>query len=95
MGLIPEWGRSPGGGNGSSLQYSCLDNSMNRGALGGRWGGGSAAYIPWGCKESDMTEHTHGTHTQYAGLGQENLTNFKLVNQILCGSENPEICRKS
>ena len=24
--------RSPGGGNGNPLQYSCLDNSMNRGA---------------------------------------------------------------
>ena len=34
MGLIPEWGRSPGGGNSSSLQYSCLDNPMNRGAWG-------------------------------------------------------------
>ena len=25
-------GRSPGGGNGNSLQYSCLGNSMDRGA---------------------------------------------------------------
>ena len=25
-------GRSPGGGNGNSLQYSCLENSMDRGA---------------------------------------------------------------
>ena len=32
-GLIPELGRSPGGGNGNPLQYSCLENSMNRGAL--------------------------------------------------------------
>ena len=31
--LIPELGRSPGVGNGSSLQYSCLGNSMDRGAL--------------------------------------------------------------
>ena len=31
-GLIPESGRSPGGGNGNSLQYFCLENSMNRGA---------------------------------------------------------------
>ena len=36
MGLIPEWGRSPGGGNGSSLLYSYLDNPMNRGAWGRR-----------------------------------------------------------
>ena len=32
MGLIPGWGRSPGGGNGNTLQYSHLENSMDRGA---------------------------------------------------------------
>ena len=31
-GLIPGLGRSPGEGNGNSLQYSCLENSMDRGA---------------------------------------------------------------
>ena len=31
-GLIPELGRSPGGGNGNPLQDSCLENSMDRGA---------------------------------------------------------------
>ena len=30
--LIPGSGRSPGEGNGNPLQYSCLDNSMDRGA---------------------------------------------------------------
>ena len=30
---IPEWGRSPGEGNGNSLQYSCLENHIDRGAL--------------------------------------------------------------
>ena len=28
---VPEWGRSPGGGNGYPLQYSCLGNPMDRG----------------------------------------------------------------
>ena len=32
MGLIPGLGRSPGVGNGNPLQYSCLENSMDRGA---------------------------------------------------------------
>ena len=41
--------RSPGEGNGNPLQYSCLENPMDRGA----WQG----YSPWGCKESDKTEH--------------------------------------
>ena len=31
-GLIPELGRSPGEGNGNPLQYSCLENPMDRGA---------------------------------------------------------------
>ena len=31
-GLIPGLGRSPGGGHGNSLQYSCLENPMDRGA---------------------------------------------------------------
>jgi len=31
-GSIPGWGRSPGGGNGNPLQYSCLENPMDGGA---------------------------------------------------------------
>ena len=48
MGLIPGLGRSPGGGHGHPLYYSCLDNPMNRGA----W------CAPWDCKESHMTAVT-------------------------------------
>ena len=32
MGWIPALGRSPGGGQGNPLQYSCLENPMDRGA---------------------------------------------------------------
>ena len=32
VGSIPGLGKSPGEGNGNLLQYSCLDNSMDRGA---------------------------------------------------------------
>ena len=32
VGSIPELGMSPGGGNGNPLQYSCLENPMDRGA---------------------------------------------------------------
>ena len=46
---IPESGRSPGVGNGNTLQYSCLENSINRGA----W---RATVSPWGHKESDIAE---------------------------------------
>ena len=38
--------RFPGEGNGHPFRYSCLENSMDRGAW---WG-------PWGCKELDTTE---------------------------------------
>jgi len=47
MGSVPGLGRSPGEGNGNSLQYSCLKNSMDRGAW---W-----ATIHEATKESDMT----------------------------------------
>ena len=31
LGLILGWGRFPGVGNGNLIQYSCLENSMDRG----------------------------------------------------------------
>ena len=34
LGSIPGWGRCPGGENGNPLQYSCLENLIDRGA---RW----------------------------------------------------------
>ena len=47
-GLIPGSGRSPGGGNGNPLQYSCLGNPMDRGV----WG----TTVHGVAKESVMTE---------------------------------------
>ena len=35
QGLIPGSGRSPGEGNGNPLQYSCLENPMDKGAWQG------------------------------------------------------------
>ena len=34
IGFIPGLGKSPGGGHGDPLQYSCLENSINREAWG-------------------------------------------------------------
>ena len=48
LGLIPGLGRSPGGGHGNPLQYSCPENPHGQRSLAG--------YSPWGCKELDMTE---------------------------------------
>ena len=49
-GLIPGSGRSPGGGNGNSLLYSCLENAMEQRSL---------VATVCGVAESDMTEHTY------------------------------------
>ena len=38
---IPEWGRSPGEGNGNPLQYSCLGNPTDGGGFDGRQSMGS------------------------------------------------------
>ena len=48
VGLIPKWGRSPGGRNSPIF-------------LPGEFYGwrSLAGYSPWGCNESDMTEHTY------------------------------------
>ena len=32
VGSVPGWGKSAGGGQGNPLQYSCLENPMDRGA---------------------------------------------------------------
>ena len=68
MDSIPESGRSPGWGNDNPLQYSCLKNSVERGA----W----QAIVLGVVKESGMTEHAcvhvfnvpsclHGLITQF------------------------------
>ena len=54
MGSVPGSGRSPGGGNGNPLQYSCLENPVDRGAW---WA------TVHGVTESDMTEVTEHAHT--------------------------------
>ena len=50
VGSIPRLGRSPGAGNGNPLQYSCLENPIDRGSLVG--------YVPQGPKELNTTEVT-------------------------------------
>ena len=49
LGLIPGLGRSPGGGHGNPLQYSCLENPMDRGTR--------QAMVHW-VAESETTEVT-------------------------------------
>ena len=50
LGSISGLGRSPGGGHGNPLQYSCLENPRDGGSLLG-------CHL-WGLTESDTTEVT-------------------------------------
>ena len=59
LGLIPESGRSPGGGNSNPLQYSCLENPHGQRSLVG--------YGPWGRRVGHDLVTKHGT--QYSLLG--------------------------
>ena len=51
-GSTADSGRSPGEGNGYPLQYSCLENSMDRGLVG---------YSPWG-QELDVTKRLNNNN---------------------------------
>ena len=55
LGSIPELERSPGGGHGNPLQYSCLENPMDREA----W----RSLVHRVTKSLDTTEVTYCTHT--------------------------------
>ena len=60
VGSIPGSGRSPGGGRGNPLQYSCLENSMDRGA----WQATVHGVAKSRTRLSDSHTHTH-THNMY------------------------------
>ena len=75
LGLIPGLGIFPGGGHGNLPQYSCLENPHGQRSL--------VDYIPWGCKELDVTRHTH-THTHILRLSVEakHCRNLKKIASI-------------
>ena len=51
LGLIPGVGRSPGGGHGNPLQYSCLENPHGQRSLVG--------YSPWCHRVRHIAQHIH------------------------------------
>ena len=59
------WGGSPGGGNGNPLKYSCLGNSMDRGA----W----RATVPGVAKESDTIQRVNNSNQSGVHLLVSNL----------------------
>ena len=73
---IPGWGRCPGVGNGNPLQYSCLENSMDRGA--------------WQTTVHDVTKkwtwlnvHTH-THTHTHTYSHKGLKTVVWFLAVIC-----------
>ena len=64
--LIPGSRRSPRGGNGNPLQYSCLENPTDRGA----W----RATVHGVEKESDTTKHTQSNNLSPAEKGRGRCT---------------------
>ena len=58
---IPGSGRSPGEGNSNSLQYSCLENSMGRGA----W---RVTVLGVMKSQTQMAEHTHAPISQVSKI---------------------------
>ena len=69
-GSIPDLGRSPGGGSGYPLQYSCLENSMDREAW---WA------VVHELAESDKTEETEHTHGSTLSFQSSALTFFRQI----------------
>ena len=77
MGLIPGSGRSPEVGYGKSLQYSCLENFMDRGA----W---QAAHSGVTKSQTHMLAHTHThTHTLQLYSVKENTLFFREIPKYL------------
>ena len=79
-GSIPGSGSSPGEGNGSPLQYSCLENSHGQRSLAG--------YSPWGRRELDTTEVTEhstdrlSTDRHYAAKSSKTATKAQVWTSI-------------
>ena len=69
-GLIPGLGRSPGEGNGNPLQYSCLENPMDREAW---WAGGLSNFtftFYFHPLEKEMATHSSVLAWRISGTGE-------------------------
>ena len=89
MGLIPGLGRSPGVGNGNPLQYSCLENLMDRGAWQAIVRGVTKSWI-------QLSEHTYArTHIQMYTLRRQLCEFVSPVKVIYAKKQFIECGRKS
>jgi len=64
--LIPGSGRSSGEGNGTPLQYSCLENPMDRGAWWAIVHGVAKSWNDWMTKLSEKLLYNTGSSTQWS-----------------------------
>ena len=81
-GSSPEWGRSPGGGHGNPLQYSCLENSMERGAWWATVHGVTKSQTP-------LSMHTgmYFCHLNYDKMANKRLSCIKKESIRIFGEE--------
>ena len=75
LGSIPWLGRSPGGGRGNPLQYSCLENPRGQRSLAG--------CSPWSHKESDTTEWL-STAWKTSGKPEEWVCTLRSISPFCC-----------
>ena len=73
LGSIPGLRRSPGGGHGNPLQYSCLDNSMDRGAWQSTVHGSQRVGHDW------VTEHACKVDTKKWEIGGGTALNQSVI----------------
>ena len=86
-GLIPGSGRSPGEGNGNPLQYSCLENSVDRGV---RWATVHRVAKSW--TRLSNVAHTHRWVKRYKGMELMGPKRTQQPYDPKCGPWTSRIC---
>ena len=86
--LIPGLGRSPGGGHGNPLQYSCLENPMDRGAW---WATVHSITKSWtwlklGCTHTHTHTHPHTNHVFFIPSSVDGPWGCFCVLAIVCSA---------
>ena len=86
MGLIPALGRSSGIGNGNPLQYSCLENSLDRGAW---WATVHGATKNWTQLSTHTQTHREKAKAMKERVGHSFIHSFKVLI-ITTGNKNSQ-----
>ena len=84
VGLIPESGKFPGEGNGYLLQYSCLENPMDRGAW---WATTPGVEAQFSQTTNDEGEERAGGGARW-GIKRHKLLSIKYISDTLYSTGN-------